>query len=107
MAELHDDAAASVNGTMDPTGVLTLSITGELDIVSADGVKEAIQKLFSGNPRRVVFDLEHLTFMDSSGIALMLQMSRRVDEVEILNATPIVRRVIEATGLDQILGLQA
>ncbi|MGA3148836.1 MAG: STAS domain-containing protein [Acidimicrobiales bacterium] len=107
MTELDDSVTASVKGTLDPSGGLRLFLTGELDIVSVDGVKEVISELFASNPRRVVFDLERLTFMDSSGIALMLQLSRRVDSVEVVNATPIVRRVIEATGLDQILGLQS
>ena len=97
---------ATVDGSVDRSGLLTLSIAGELDIASVDEVKEAINKLFTGNPQRVVFDLQRLTFMDSSGIALMLQMSRRVEAVEVLHATPIVRRVIEATGLSGILGLQ-
>lgn len=98
--------AATVDGSVDQSGQLTLSIAGELDIASVDQVKESINGLFAGNPQRVVFDLERLTFMDSSGIALMLQMSRRVADVEVLHATPIVRRVIEATGLSEILGLQ-
>jgi hypothetical protein len=37
----------------------------------------------------------------------MLQVSKKVDTIEIYNATPIVRRVIEATGLEEILGLRS
>jgi anti-anti-sigma factor len=106
MEGLGDGVTATVDGSIDRSGLLTLSIAGELDIASVDGVKESINGLFAGNPERVVFDLEGLTFMDSSGIALMLQMSRQVGAVEVLHATPIVRRVIEATGLSEILGLQ-
>ena len=98
MEAVGDGVAASVDGTMDRSGLLRLSIAGELDIASVDGVKDAIKKLFIGNPRGVVFDLEQLTFMDSSGIALMLQMSRRVEAVEVLHATPIVRRASKRPG---------
>jgi anti-anti-sigma factor len=43
--------------------------------------------------------------MDSSGLALLVQVARRVGSVEIRHPTPIVRRVIEVAGLQRVLGL--
>jgi len=43
--------------------------------------------------------------MDSSGIALLIEVSNRVGSVQIRNATPIVRRVLEVTGLADALGV--
>ena len=106
MDGLDNGLAASVTGIRDGSGVLTLTITGELDIASVGAVQETIEEILADDSRRVVFELGDLTFMDSSGLALMLQVSRKVETVEIHHATPIVQRVIEATGLDQILGLQ-
>ena len=37
---------------------------------------------------------------------MMLQISKRVSKIEVRNVTPIVRRVIEATGLVEVLGLE-
>ncbi len=109
MDELADDdnAAASVKGAPDPSGGFILSFAGELDIATVDGLRATVDQLLAGDPSRVVLDLERLSFMDSSGIALMLQISKKVETVEIRNATPIVRRVIEATGLSEILGLRS
>jgi anti-anti-sigma factor len=101
------DPAASVERTSDPSGAFVLSFVGELDIATADGLKVVIDRLLLDNPTRVVIDLERLSFMDSSGIALMLQISKRVEVVETRHPTPIVRRVIEATGLSEILGLRS
>ncbi len=106
MGELGDRLTASVSSSRDSSGALTLTIVGELDIASVGVVDDAIDEYLSDESRRVVFDLGGLTFMDSTGLALMLQVSKKVDTIEIHNATPIVRRVIEATGLEEILGLQ-
>ena len=102
-----EGGSAAVEWQQDASGVLTLSITGELDLSSIESVSNAIDQAWSGNPNRVVFDLAGLTFMDSSGIALMLQISRRVAKVEVRDAAPMVRRVIEATGLLEVLGLES
>jgi anti-sigma B factor antagonist len=107
MGEVGDSLTASVSSSRDSSGALTLTIVGELDIASVGAVDEAIDEYLSDDSRRVVFDLGGLTFMDSTGLALMLQVSKKVDTIEIHSATPIVRRVIEATGLKEILGLQS
>jgi anti-anti-sigma factor len=41
--------------------------------------------------------------MDSSGIALLLSVARRVPDVQLHSPSPIVRRLIELTGLEQTL----
>jgi anti-anti-sigma factor len=106
MGSVADDRSATVEGHRDTAGVLTLSIAGELDLASVESVHETIDEVLNGHPERVVFDLGGVTFMDSSGIAMMLQVSKRVGNVEVRNVTPIVRRVIEAAGLVEVLGLE-
>jgi len=106
MEAVGDSGSATVEGHREPSGALTLSIAGELDLASVESVQEAIDEALNGNPERIVFDLGGLTFMDSSGIAMMLQVSKRVATMEVRNVTPIVRRVIEATGLVEVLGLE-
>ena len=41
--------------------------------------------------------------MDSSGIALLISTTRKANAVEVRNPTVIVRRIIELTGLTEIL----
>ena len=43
--------------------------------------------------------------MDSSGIAMVVQITKEVDSLVIRDVTPIVRRVLEVTGLADVLGL--
>jgi anti-sigma B factor antagonist len=104
MAELDpaDEAycAAEVSRE-DGTAVIRLS--GELDMVSVENVRSVIEGALSGPNDRLVFEVSGLDFMDSSGIALLISMTRKVNAVEVRNPTAIVRRIIELTGLTDIL----
>jgi len=51
----------------------------------------------------VIFDLASLTFMDSSGIALLLQVSAKTRTVRVREPSALVRRMIDATGLADVL----
>ncbi len=83
----------------------TVTITGELDIASVDKVAEGIEPYLGDPTERVVFDLGNLEFMDSSGIALLVRVANRVGTVQVSEASPIVRRVLEATGLVGTFGM--
>jgi|HubBroStandDraft_4_1064222.scaffolds.fasta_scaffold146768_2 anti-anti-sigma factor len=104
MAELDppDEAycAAEVSRE-DGTAVIRLS--GELDMVSVENVRPVIEGALAGQSERLVFEVSGLEFMDSSGIALLISMTRKVTAVEVRNPTAIVRRIIELTGLTDIL----
>jgi anti-sigma B factor antagonist len=105
VAELDGGIFPKVVGSTETPGLATISIIGELDIASVERVREAVDSLLKEEPERVVFDLAQLTFMDSSGIAMLLQIANGDAIVEIRNPTPIVRRIIQVMGLDRQLGL--
>jgi anti-sigma B factor antagonist len=104
MAELDpaDEAycAAEVSRE-DGTAVIRLS--GELDMVSVENVRSVIEGALAGRDDLLVFEVSGLEFMDSSGIALLISMTRKAAAVEVRNPTAIVRRIIELTGLTDIL----
>lgn len=89
-------------------GKLTLYLTGELD---HHGAKEAAGRielaLDEYLPRDCAIDLSGLNFMDSSGIALILRVSRRMSRtggrawVESPAAQPL--RVLDASGIDRLV----
>ena len=83
--------------------VPVITVAGELDLTNAKQVSSAIEAALSGHGQRVVFEVSELTFMDSSGIALLASVARQAREIELRDPTPIVRRLIEMTGLDQLL----
>jgi anti-sigma B factor antagonist len=105
MVELDGEVSPSVDGSLDSAGTPTIAIVGDLDMASVAVVGEKIEPFLKDGPERVVFDLSRLTFMDSSGITLLLKVANRVGTVEVRDPTPIVRRVIEVTGLGTVFGI--
>ena len=53
----------------------------------------------------VFFDLSALRFMDSSGISVLIGAAAKVDAVELRDPSQVVRRVIELTGLTDVLSV--
>jgi anti-anti-sigma factor len=91
----------------DPDGTPVLKLRGELDMLSATKLRETVESLVADHCDRVVFDLSDLEFMDSSGIAVLVFAANNIDTFELRNASPIIRRIIEVTGLTGFLRLDS
>ena len=94
---------ATVDVKVAPSGAQEITLGGELDISNVDALRTSLQPLLEQGPDIIVFDLRELRFMDSSGIAVLLEVAQRVPTVEIREPTPVIKRIIEATGLSEIL----
>ena len=88
-------------------GVPVIHVIGELDISNLDSFRAAIDPVITQGPQRLIFDFSGLRFMDSSAIALLVQLSTHIGSVEIRNPARIVRKVIEITGLADVLHLDS
>ena len=89
-------------------GRLTLYLQGELDHHGVKNSMDLIDKLLDElMPRDCVIELSRLTFMDSSGIALILKIHRRMNlaggRVWVENAASQPLRVIDTSGIDRIV----
>ena len=89
-------------------GRLTIYLAGELDHHEARGAIRSIDELLDEYlPRDCVLDMSGLSFMDSSGIALIIRMSRRMKNlggrawIEKPAKQPL--RVIDASGIDRLV----
>lgn len=80
-----------------------IRLSGELDMVSVERVRSVVEGVLTADDDRLAFDVAGLKFMDSSGIALLVSAARQVRQVELRHPTPIVRRLIELTGLTELL----
>lgn len=52
-----------------------VTLTGELDVVCADTFKRRLADVTEDEPRHVVIDLRSLTFIDSTGLAMLLRVN--------------------------------
>ncbi len=90
------------------TGRLTIFLSGELDHHEAKCTINTIDELLDEYlPRDCILDLSGLTFMDSSGIAVIIRTSRRMKSlggrVWIENPAKQAQRVIDASGIDRLV----
>ncbi len=92
-------------------GTLRLMPEGELDHHGAGEVMRASARAIERHlPRRCVLDLGRVSFMDSSGVALILHVNRRVGAlggrfaVENVPRQPL--RVLDASGIGRIVDIE-
>jgi anti-anti-sigma factor len=108
MAVLDGDQPADVaiETTVDANGASIISVSGELDISNVDSLGETIEAVIAERPEQLVFDLGGLQFVDSAGIAVLVGAAAKVGVVRLRNPTPVVRRVVEITGLTEVLPIE-
>jgi len=87
---------------------LTVRLTGELDHNVAAGIRAEVDELIlDPRIRRLVFDLDGLEFMDSSGIGLIIGryklMSRRGGSVAVSCPGGKVDQIFQMAGLYQLV----
>jgi anti-sigma B factor antagonist len=104
MADLDPaDQAATVASVREEDGTPVVYLSGELDLTNAGQFSTALDAALGSHPRRLILDASALTFMDSSGIVLLVSATQRVQEVQVRDPSPVVRRLIELTGLSDVL----
>ena len=89
---------------------LTISLRGDLDHHAARGLMEQADRLMEQNlPSKTILDLGGLTFMDSSGIAVILRAKRRMEalggNLVVTNIPKQPARVLETAGLARYVKL--
>jgi anti-anti-sigma factor len=64
--------------TSERDGVVVARVSGELDVAGADRTGRTISEAVPNSARGLVVDLSGLDFIDSSGVAMMFMLSRRL-----------------------------
>jgi anti-anti-sigma factor len=89
-------------------GVVAVNVSGELDMSNRDDLRDALESARADASEKLVIDLRGLSFMDSSGLRLLLDtwnestVSDRAMQI-IVPKEGLVRRVLEISGCDVIL----
>ena len=83
----------------------TLTLTGELDLGSADKLEEAVREVCASGAELVI-DLRKVTFVDSTGLRVLIVAGTLCEEngheLRIIPGDDI-QRILEMTGLDRVL----
>ncbi len=86
---------------------LMIALKGEVDHHSAKGTMRVVgNKIDLYLPMVCILDFKEVSFMDSSGIAIVISAVRRMREiggtVELKNVPPQPRKVFMASGIEKI-----
>jgi len=103
MGQLDDNAIASISAVAGASGDPVIRISGELDISNIADIEAELGAILGTATPPVTIDLSSLTFIDSSGIAMLLRAADQVGPMTIREPTPIARQIITATGLADVL----
>ena len=92
-------------------GQLTVALTGEIDHHCAKGYIQAIAaKIESYTPELCVLDFSAVSFVDSSGIAVVINALRSMTQIEgklrLTGIVPQPMRVFRASGIDKIVEIR-
>jgi anti-sigma B factor antagonist len=101
----HDDTDLTAP-TDDARAVHRIAPSGELDLATIDPVRDDVDAAIALGATAIVIDLTDVTFLDSSALAVFAYAVRQVDYVQVTNPNSITRRVIEETGLADVLHLE-
>ncbi len=93
----------------DGENVLTARITGEIDHHSAKWLRADIDTAINDSkPMLLKLDFSGVTFMDSSGVGLVMGRSLGMKEiggrVELINMPPYIEKVMAIAGMDKLTG---
>jgi len=97
----HRDLGLLDIGVASTSGVVVISVVGELDISNYQRLRKCLNEVSAGGATEVILDVEHLTFMDSTGLSELVACHRRMKAeggtFSILAPTKIVKRLFDVT----------
>ena len=83
-----------------------LPLDGEIDLQVSPEIASRLQQLIVNRPPRVVVDLSRVTYIDSSGLAVLVNAMQNVEDYgglfALAGAQESVRAILESARLDQV-----
>jgi anti-sigma B factor antagonist len=84
----------------------TIALEGEIDLHESPNVREALRNLTEQKLPRVFVDLSGVSYIDSSGIAVLIEAMQRIQayggKLALFGIRDSVRTVFEIARLDQV-----
>ena len=87
--------------------VHTIALSGELDLAGAPGAEEELKRVEATDAGVIVLDLSGLTFIDSTGVRLVVSADARSradsNRLTLLRGPAAVQRVFEISGVEELV----
>ncbi len=86
-------------------GYQIVSVTGELDIATAEQAYSYLSEVIDGRPAPVTVDLSGVSFCDASGLGVLARTARHARQagrqLKLTSARPSLVKIMRITGLDR------
>jgi anti-sigma B factor antagonist len=89
-------------------GTSVVSVAGELDLSTAPRLKWMLIEALEAGSTRLVVDLSHASFIDSTALGVLVGIDRRLDpdgRLAIVCAREAVLQVFELSGTDRVFAI--
>jgi anti-anti-sigma factor len=83
--------------------MVTVVISGELDFVTTPSLTTRLAQILENKPQRLVFDMNRVVYIDCAAARLIASTGQSLPHNRrpvIRCPSPLVRRVLELTGMD-------
>ena len=95
---------------LDPnSGTTTVALLGEVDVLTVDQVRVALEDALALRPREIVVDMRDLTFIDSTGLGALIFGFQRARDTgvgfRLFRPTRTVYQILLLSGLLEVLRL--
>ena len=82
-----------------------LAVRGDIDLASAPDFETSLRMALDGSPSSITIDLAGLTFIDSSGLRVLVSLTKEAESrgatIELRNVPRHAQRVLDITGLSE------
>jgi anti-anti-sigma factor len=95
----------TVTNEVTTTGEPIVRLVGEFDLSNTEVLRAGLEEA-AANATTMVIDASEIGFIDSSGISVLLVFAERLGPVALRSPSSVVRRIVEASGLVDVLKLE-
>jgi anti-sigma B factor antagonist len=92
------------------TPLAWVTVAGEVDVYTADALREALREA-EADSKQIIVDLLEVNFLDSTGIGVLVGSLKRLREgggdLHLVVTQPSVLKVLRITSLDRVFQVHA
>jgi anti-anti-sigma factor len=89
--------------------ILKVTIKGNLSLENSTEISLLSKILIKGGMKRIMFNMEHLSYIDSSGIGLIIQIRKLLKassgDFALLNVSPKINEAFELVNLKEYVSI--
>lgn len=88
-------------------GIRLIAVRGEIDLFTAHDVRRAGTEAIDEGAQRVIVDLTDVTFLDSTGLGVLIGLAKRLRPggggIAVVNVDDTIATTFSITGLDDMI----